>query len=135
MNYATYGDAIVAKHNVRLTGWTYEKGVVNPGDISPVEELRKLCDALVSGACHWEIVPEPERTVATGKKRKRATKDGETTGAKKRKTAARPAAPKTAAPKPTGSKRKPKKTPARVDDATDSDPPADSDSSSESESD
>lgn len=61
MNYASYKTAIVARHGVRLVGWTYSDDVCNPGDISTTEELRKLHAALINKTCRWERVLQEER--------------------------------------------------------------------------
>ncbi|KZV85015.1 hypothetical protein EXIGLDRAFT_775948 [Exidia glandulosa HHB12029] len=96
MNYKTYDNSVVATHAVRLVGWTFDGGIINPGDVKPVEELRKLYDALLGQDCHWEVVPVDERTEPTAKKRKRTAptsdaepnKRGKAAAAKKKKTRA-----------------------------------------------
>lgn len=61
MNYASYKTSIVARHGVRLVGWTYGDEVCNPGDITTTEELRKLHTALINKTCRWERVPQEDR--------------------------------------------------------------------------
>ena len=50
MNYANYEKSVIELYKVKLVGWTYHQ-FVNPGEISTVEDARKLRDALKCGAC------------------------------------------------------------------------------------
>ena len=52
MNYANYEKSVIERYKVKLVGWTYHQ-FVNPGEISTVEDARKLRDALKCGACRW----------------------------------------------------------------------------------
>ncbi|KAF9035949.1 hypothetical protein BJ165DRAFT_1313843, partial [Panaeolus papilionaceus] len=52
MNYKNYEEQIVSKLGVKLVGWTY-KQFVSPSEITGVDDLRTLHEALTTGACHW----------------------------------------------------------------------------------
>lgn len=52
MNYVNYDTVIVEQYKIKLVGWTYSE-FINPSKISRIDDVRKLRNALKSGACHW----------------------------------------------------------------------------------
>ena len=52
MNYQNYNSQIIQRLGVKLVGWTHHE-VVSPYEITGVDDLRTLRDALVCGACFW----------------------------------------------------------------------------------
>ncbi|EJD44352.1 hypothetical protein AURDEDRAFT_166731 [Auricularia subglabra TFB-10046 SS5] len=80
MNYFRYETEIVARHRVRIVGWTFNNGtVINPGQLAK-DDGRALHAALVKGTVYWELVPETETDTeteaVTGAKRKRGPGSG-----------------------------------------------------------
>lgn len=57
MMYGSYEEDIVARHRVRLVGWTFAGGrVTNPGQMT-MPDLRALYSALINQKVHWELIP------------------------------------------------------------------------------
>jgi hypothetical protein len=52
MNYPNYEHQIMQKHQVKLVGFTFHE-FISPFDISTVNDLRILRDALRCGSCCW----------------------------------------------------------------------------------
>jgi hypothetical protein len=83
MSYLKYECNIVTKYKVGLTGWPLTIKFASPSEISTVEEIRRLCQALNVGDCklvaqtrrqqqaHLEILAMCEATgESVGKKQK-----------------------------------------------------------------
>ncbi|KAF9046179.1 hypothetical protein BJ165DRAFT_1369009 [Panaeolus papilionaceus] len=61
MVYINYEDQIVSKLGVMLVGWTY-KDFVNPSEITGIDDLKTLHNALTTGACHWVRLSKAQLT-------------------------------------------------------------------------
>lgn len=92
MNYNNYDVNVVLKYKVRLTGWPLDK-FVSPYNITTIDELRDLRNALRCGSCFWmgllkrqvmQHVKEMEEQTAAGevlgKKRKERSDKGSKKG-------------------------------------------------------
>jgi hypothetical protein len=55
MSYVKYECDIVTKYKVELLGWPVTIKFTNPSEISTVDDIRKLCQALKDGACKWVV--------------------------------------------------------------------------------
>ncbi|KAF8344691.1 hypothetical protein F5887DRAFT_850888, partial [Amanita rubescens] len=62
MNYQNYDKSIVLKYKVKLDGWPVNIKFANPSDISTVDEIRSLRQALQTGNCHWVRLSEAQYT-------------------------------------------------------------------------
>lgn len=61
MNYKNYDMQIIQKYVVELVGWTYKK-MISPSEISTVDDVRALHNALRNGTCHWIRLTRAEVT-------------------------------------------------------------------------
>jgi hypothetical protein len=97
MNYPNYEHQIMQKHQVKLVGFTFHE-FISPFDISTVNDLRILRDALRCGSCCWVRMTKGEvarhsadvsaREAAgdiVGKKRKARSDKGSTRGTRRKK--------------------------------------------------
>lgn len=82
-NYANYETKMVRDEGIKFIGWPLEK-FGSPSDINTIGELRRLRDALNSGACRLVKLTENER-LAHAKDMEDRQNTGEVIG-KKRKT-------------------------------------------------
>lgn len=93
MVYTSYDEEIVARHRVRLVGWTFAGGrVTNPGSLT-MPDLRALYKALINRQVFWELVPTDgdgdgdgeggPSTSAAPRKRKVRSNKGKTRGPQK----------------------------------------------------
>jgi len=53
MNYVNYEKSIIRKYHVKLVGWPENIKFANPANLTSVEELRQLQQALRTHVCHW----------------------------------------------------------------------------------
>jgi hypothetical protein len=97
MNYPNYEQQIMQKLQVKLVGYTYHK-FISPFNISTVNDLRILRDALRCGSCCWirmtkgevarhsaELTAQEAAGVTIGKKRKERSDKGLTRGPRRNK--------------------------------------------------
>ena len=58
MNYDNYEGKVVERWGVILKGWPGKKGIVNPGKVGRVAEVKILLKALTNRSCKWERLTE-----------------------------------------------------------------------------
>jgi hypothetical protein len=97
MNYPNYEHQIMQKHQVKLVGFTFHE-FISPFNISTVNDLRILRDALRCGSCCWvrmtkgevarhsvDLAAREAGGAVVGKKRKGRSDKGMTRGPRRKK--------------------------------------------------
>ncbi|KAJ7748847.1 hypothetical protein B0H14DRAFT_2541512 [Mycena olivaceomarginata] len=61
MNYERYIKAVVLGYGCELVGWPKTVNFVSPTNISNIDDMTALRDALKDGTCRWKSINEEER--------------------------------------------------------------------------
>ncbi|KAJ7323997.1 hypothetical protein DFH08DRAFT_711561, partial [Mycena albidolilacea] len=61
MNYERYIKAVVLGYGCALIGWPLSVNFTSPTNISTVDEMRTLRDALRDGTCRWKVLNAAEK--------------------------------------------------------------------------
>ncbi|KAF8219706.1 hypothetical protein L208DRAFT_1210884, partial [Tricholoma matsutake] len=74
MSYVKYEQDIVVKYKVELCGWPTMIKFDNPSEISTVNNIRKLHQALQAGECKWLAMKEAAGETVVRKRKERSDK-------------------------------------------------------------
>ncbi|KAJ7301443.1 hypothetical protein DFH08DRAFT_619753, partial [Mycena albidolilacea] len=61
MNYERYIKAVVLGYGCELVGWPKTVNFVSPTNITNIDDMTALRDALKDGTCRWKSINEEER--------------------------------------------------------------------------